>query len=137
MGPASGASDINDAGDIIGWAQNPSGYLVGVLWSVDTPNIAPTISITSPAQHSVYPLNATLTLTVSARDPDGSVTLVEYFANGASIGTVTQSDSTRNFAMRWRAATLGPVRFQAKATDDHGASTMSATVMIKVKSMSE
>ena len=30
----SGASDIDDAGNIIGWAQTPSGYLVGVLWSV-------------------------------------------------------------------------------------------------------
>jgi len=29
----SGASDIDEAGNIIGWAQTESGYLVGVLWS--------------------------------------------------------------------------------------------------------
>jgi len=32
----SGATDINAEGDIIGWAQSPSGFLVGVLWSTSS-----------------------------------------------------------------------------------------------------
>lgn len=130
----SGASGINDAGDIIGWAQKPSGYLVGVLWSNTTPNVAPTVSIMSPAPNSVYYVNNSLILTASAHDSDGSVRQVEYFANGASIGVVTASASTRNFGMKWRATRVGTVRFQAKATDDRDGSTMSVPVTIKVKS---
>jgi hypothetical protein len=46
----SGASDINEEGDIIGWAQNPSGYLVGVLWRTSSgPSPTPQPTATPPA----------------------------------------------------------------------------------------
>jgi hypothetical protein len=127
----SGASDIDDAGNIIGWAQAQSGYLVGVLWSTNTPNTPPTVSLTSPTSNSAYGLNRNILLKAVANDVDGRVRQVEFFVNGKSVG-VSRPISPQGFQMYWRASSTGSYRIEARATDNGGAATMSAPVTIKV-----
>ena len=130
----SGASDIDGAGNIIGWAQRPSGYLVGVLWSVATPYASPSISLVSPVAKRTYGTNTNVYLSASATDSDGSIAQVEFFVDGVSVGVVTQPDTRGRFGMNWRATGNGTHRVQARATDNQGATTMSHGVMIMVSS---
>jgi hypothetical protein len=128
----SGATDIDDAGNIVGWAQTESGYLVGVSWSVSTPNAAPTVALTNPTANGSYQANTVILLTVSAQDNDGSVTSVEYFVNGGSLGIISGGQGPGAFPKKWAPPAAGSYRIEAKATDDGGASTMSIPITIGV-----
>jgi len=60
----SGANDIDEAGNIIGWAQTPSGYMVSVWWRVVTPAMTP--AVVSRKLHSGAPFDLNLPLSGSA-----------------------------------------------------------------------
>jgi hypothetical protein len=128
----SGATDIDDAGNIIGWAQLQSGYLNAVLWSVVATNSPPTVSVTNPLPKSKHTTNELLTLVASAKDSDGNVSRVEFFVDGMSVGIASQRNAKGSFSVQWRPTQNGICRIQAKATDNGGATTMSQTVMIAV-----
>lgn len=85
------------------------------------PNQPPQVSLVAPTASSGL-VNAPVTVTASALDTDGSVTAVEFFANGVAIGKVT----ARPFQITWTPAAVGPVVLTAKATDNSDVSTTSA-----------
>ncbi|MCX7146243.1 MAG: Ig-like domain-containing protein, partial [Sulfuritalea sp.] len=64
-----------------------------------TSNLAPTVSLTAPANSAKYALPADITLTASAADieKNGVVTQVEFLANGQVVGSAT----TRPFSFVW------------------------------------
>jgi hypothetical protein len=128
----SGATDIDAAGNIVGFAQTESGYLVGVSWNVSTPNAAPAIAVTNPIPRGSYSMNTAMLLTVSAHDNDGTVATVEYLVNGGSLGVVPAGQSPGSFPKKWAPRAAGNYRIEARATDDRGASTLSAPVTISV-----
>jgi hypothetical protein len=66
----------------------------------------------------------------NASDSDGSVTVVEFFADGSLIGQATAAPWT----FVWMAPPVGPHVLTARATDDDGASTTSASRSITVTS---
>jgi hypothetical protein len=88
-------------------------------------NQPPTVSITSPANNSSFTEGASITITASASDPDGSVSQVQFFANGASIGI----DNTAPYSVNWTVP-LGTNTLTAVATDNQGASTTSSPVAV-------
>ena len=97
-------------------------------WTVDnggTSNSAPTVSISSPGDGSSFSQGSNITISASASDSDGSVASVEFFANGASLGT----DNAAPYEMSFSVAT-GSNDLYAIATDNEGASTTSATVSV-------
>jgi chitinase len=57
---------------------------------------------------------ATITLTATDSDPDGTVTKVEFFNNGASLGSTT----TTPYSFAWTPATPGFASLTAVATDN-------------------
>jgi uncharacterized protein (DUF1800 family) len=90
-------------------------------------NKPPTVAIATPANNAFFLGGATVELTANAKDPDGSVAKVEYFANGAKMGEAIEAP--------WRAAwtsVAGDYQLCAVATDDKGATTTSAMVAITV-----
>jgi len=88
-------------------------------------NQAPTVGITSPANGSSFTQGTQITISASAGDADGSVTGVEFFANGVSLGV----DNSSPYSMSWAVA-AGSTDLTARATDNEGASTTSSVVSV-------
>jgi subtilisin family serine protease len=90
-------------------------------------NQAPNVSITSPANNATFTAPANITINATATD-DGSIANVEFFANGAPIG----SDATSPYSINWNNVPGGTFALTAKATDNVGATKTSAPVQIAV-----
>jgi RHS repeat-associated protein len=67
-------------------------------------------------------------VSANAADADGTVTQVEFFANGSPIGT----DTTAPYGIEWANVAAGSYSLTARATDNLGAQTTSAAVPITV-----
>lgn len=104
-------------------------------------DLPPVVCIVRPENHACFWSPANITLTASASDPaGGSVSNVEFFANGASVGTVTNGQSVTNrgtvktyFTLEWNYVLTSNYVVTAVATDSDGESTTSAPVVITVK----
>ena len=94
------------------------------------PNIPPTINLTAPRNGDIFPSGTLITLAASAGDVDGVVTRVDFFANGAIVG----STATSPYTITWSSAIPGPYVLTADATDDDGAAQTSGAVNITLTS---
>ncbi|WPV67923.1 glycosyl hydrolase family 18 protein [Chitinophaga sp. LS1] len=94
----------------------------------NTGNKYPTVSITSPANNATFTAGATVSITATAADADGSVTKVEFYNGSTLLGTSTASPYTYS----WASVAAGTYSLTAKATDNSGAATTSSTVTITV-----
>ncbi len=96
--------------------------------SVTITNLAPSAVLTSPAPAALYTAPAEVRLAASAHDPDGSVALLEFFAGATKIG----EDATSPYETLWTDVPAGSYELTARATDESGASGLSAPVTILV-----
>ncbi|HLX59750.1 MAG TPA: Ig-like domain-containing protein [Planctomycetota bacterium] len=87
-----------------------------------TINTPPTVSLTAPANNAVFTAGANITVSASASDSDGSVAKVEFYAGAALIGTATSAP----YSVVWTNPAKGTYTLTAKATDNSGATTVSA-----------
>ncbi|MEZ8143365.1 chitinase [Enterovibrio norvegicus FF-454] len=90
-------------------------------------NQAPTTSLVSPTATDKITSGDVVALSAAAADTDGSVTKVEFFVDGASVG----SDTSSPYSVNWTAAE-GAHTITVKATDDKGAITESTTLSVTV-----
>lgn len=98
---------------------------VNVLFNADiTLPQPPTIAITSPTANQVFPAGSSVTLQVDARDPEGQITKVEFFANGNKIGEST----TAPYSFAVPNAPQGVYFVTARITDAQGLSVTSGSV---------
>lgn len=88
-------------------------------------NTPPSVTITQPSDGASFTQGTNITIAADASDPDGSVTQVEFFANGVSLGT----DNTSPYSISWTVP-LGSVTLTAEATDNEAASTLSTGVSV-------
>jgi hypothetical protein len=91
-------------------------------------NTPPTVSLTSPSSGATITLGESFTLSANAADSDGSVTSVQFFANGASVGV----DTTAPYSIVWTPAATGNYSLTAVATDDDTATTTSIPAPVSV-----
>lgn len=91
-------------------------------------NNAPTVSLTPPPS-STYQAPATIPLAASASDSDGTVSSVEFRANGTLVGTDTSSP----YSYSWTNVPAGSYSLTAVAVDDDGARTTSAAASVTVQ----
>ena len=94
----------------------------------DKVNHSPRVSMTAPAGGSTYSAPATISVAATARDNDGTVVNVDFYANGTLIG----SDTTSPYSISWSSVPAGTYTLTALGTDDMGATTTSAAVSITV-----
>lgn len=59
--------------------------------NVTVTDAAPTVTITNPAANATFQTPATFVVSASASDPDGTVTNVEFLANGAVMGNAVSA----------------------------------------------
>jgi len=89
-------------------------------------NNAPSVNITNPSNGTDYDNLASINISANASDSDGSVTSVEFFQNGNSIGI----DNTSPYSVNWTIPTWGSYNLTAVATDDDNANTTSSIIGI-------
>jgi hypothetical protein len=99
-----------------------SGSTAGAASQLPPLNLAPVVVLTAPATGSTYSSPATISLSATATDLDGTVALVEFYANGALIG----SDAASPYQFTWTNAPAGSYSLTAVARDDDAATTTSA-----------
>lgn len=91
-------------------------------------NQPPTVAITSPANNATFTEPAAITINANAVDADGSVSAVDFFRGAVLLGT----DATSPYSFTWNGAAAGTYLLTARATDNAGGSTTSATVAVTV-----
>ena len=91
-------------------------------------NLPPTVSIAAPLNGATVTVPPAVSVTATASDSDGTVSAVAFYANGSLIGTGTSSP----YFVSWNAPTAGNYSLTAVATDNVGASTTSAPVVVAV-----
>jgi regulation of enolase protein 1 (concanavalin A-like superfamily) len=82
----------------------------------DAPSAAPNITMITPADSSLFTLPTTITLAAQAADSDGSVTQVDFYANGEHIGTDETAANDWNFS--WNPTIPGVYAITARAIDN-------------------
>jgi hypothetical protein len=93
-------------------------------------NTPPSVSITAPANGASYTAPATIAITSSASDTNGSVAKVEFFNGSTKLG----EDTSAPYSFSWTNVAAGAYTLTARATDNQGASTTSSGVSITVES---
>lgn len=93
-----------------------------------TVNQLPTVSLTSPANGSIYTAPATVTLSASASDADGAISKVEFYNGMTKLGQSTESP----YSYTWSSVAAGSYSVTARAYDNAGASTSSTPVIVTV-----
>lgn len=91
-------------------------------------NRRPSASITSPANEAVFSIGSDITIEADASDPDGTITSIEFFQNGISIGT----DSSAPYNVVLANVAEGNYALTAIATDDGNTTGISTVVNIVV-----
>ena len=96
--------------------------------TVQAGNQAPNVSLTSPLANQSVTAPASVTLSATASDADGSVAKVEFFQGATLIGSATVPP----YSAVWSNVPVGSYSLTAKATDNLGATRSSAAVPITV-----
>ncbi|HLL16420.1 MAG TPA: Ig-like domain-containing protein [Pyrinomonadaceae bacterium] len=92
-------------------------------------NYLPTVSINSPREGEIFTPGSVITINTDAADADGTVSRVEFFAGDRKLGESTAAPHRFD----WRDAPVGGYTLTARATDNVGASAVSAPVRIEVR----
>lgn len=99
------------------------------VWTSDSPFnvvVAPqTVSITNPVNNASVAIGSTVTVAASATST-GTISKVEFFADGISIGESTTSPYT----VDWIPGTEGTIDLTAVVSDDTALTTTSTTVSV-------
>lgn len=95
-------------------------------------NQPPSVSLTSPAAGASFTAGSSITVSANASDTDGSVSKVEFFRGGTSLGI----DTSAPYSVTWANASAGSHTFKAVATDNNNAVTSSTTVSVTVTAAS-
>ncbi len=90
-------------------------------------NIPPTVNITAPLNGDLFTHPTIINILVDAIDPDGTISLVEFYINGVLVG----SDATSPYSFNWTSV-IGVANITARARDNNNAQTTSAGVLISV-----
>jgi Bacterial Ig domain len=88
----------------------------------------PTVSITAPSAGSILTVNSPITITASATSSTGTISQVQFFSNGSSIGTVTSPP----YSISYTPSSTGIYNFTATATDYANQTSTSSAVAVEV-----
>jgi hypothetical protein len=94
-------------------------------------NTKPTVALTSPHANETFTLPASIRIIASASDSDGSISKVEFYANGSLITT----ENSAPYDWTWSNVAAGTYVITAKAYDNNGTSTLSTGRTIRVESL--
>ena len=108
-----------------GLVSTPGEYTVEAI----TANAPPAVALAYPTNGAAFKAPANFTLTAVAGDQDGWISKLEFFRAGTSIGTVTTGAMGLTVANQ----PLGDAVYTVVATDNHGNSSTSAPVAVRIE----
>lgn len=88
----------------------------------------PTVSLTSPANNATFIPPATITLTATASDDNGTISRVDFYSGTMLIGSATENP----YSYVWQNVPAGNYVLTAVATDNENFATTSSPVNISV-----
>ncbi len=91
-------------------------------------NAPPVVNLTAPSPSTRYFAPATIPLTASASDPDGTIAKVEFLANGSVVGTAYGPP----YSIVWDRVAAGSYTLAARATDNIGTTSSSSPITVDV-----
>jgi hypothetical protein len=91
-------------------------------------NQAPQVSLTSPTTGATFSAPASISMVATASDPDGTVSVVEFYSGPYLLG----SDTTSPYTFTWPGIPSGTYSLTAVARDTAGAMTVSSERTITV-----
>ncbi|WP_029801775.1 Ig-like domain-containing protein, partial [Vibrio parahaemolyticus] len=109
--------------DVAGWCSSDATWAYepgeGLYWKdawtgLGACSTPPQVTITAPTDGQVVLAGSSNEITANASDSDGTVTQVEFFANNARLGVVTQAP----YSVTWNATLIGANQLKAVATDN-------------------
>jgi hypothetical protein len=103
-----------------------SGFDFDYFRVITATSAPPVVALTNIWPGQSFPLNMDLTLAALASDSDGSVAVVEFYANGSKIAQASMTP----FVARWRPTTPGTYTLTARAVDNVGVAGTSAPVTV-------
>jgi len=92
------------------------------------PNQSPVVSLTSPVNGSTYTAPASILLTATANDPDGTVIAVRFYRGTTLLNT----DNASPWTYLWIGVSSGTYQLYATAADNQGAVSTSTVVTVTV-----
>ncbi len=93
-----------------------------------SPNPAPIVSLTAPANESIFTAPSNVELTATASDPNGTISKVDFFEGNSLLF----SDTEAPYAYQWTNTPSGPHVVKARATDNEGSATFSDSIVFYV-----
>ncbi len=119
--------------EVVALARDSSGNVAAsttnILTVTAASSIAPSVTISPSTTNAAF--NRQVQLTANARDTDGTISSVQYFANATSIGTSGNVNS--NYQINWTPTQSGTFNLWAIATDSTGNTTVAPTVQVTVR----
>ena len=98
------------------------------LFDYNQSNNPPTVTLTAPANGTTYTEPATIAMSASASDIDGSISSVKFFQNGIQL----HQDNSSPYSYTWSGVVPGTYSITAVAEDNSGATTTSSAVSVTV-----
>jgi parallel beta-helix repeat protein len=96
--------------------------------TVSSTNTRPNVTLTAPANGSSFTAPASVRLTATASDPDGTIAKVEFYAGPALVAT----DTAAPYDVTWSSVPAGDYLITARAYDNGGAVRVSTESAIHV-----
>lgn len=96
--------------------------------ALPNPGNTPSVSITAPGDGSTFALNETVIISADASTPVGTVSSVEFFVGGSSIGVVSQPP----YAVDWTPTVEGIYTLSALVIDNFSNQSVSNNVTVAV-----
>ncbi|WP_089321212.1 DUF4082 domain-containing protein [Pontibacter ummariensis] len=139
-GPLTGLANGTDGGNgVYRYTSSPafpsssfqsSNYWVDVVFATEagSGNVAPAVSLTSPANNATFTAPATINIAANASDTDGTVSRVEFFQGTTKLG----EDLTSPYEYSWASVPAGSYQLTARATDNAGGAATSSVVNVTV-----
>ena len=89
-------------------------------------NTSPSVSITSPANRAMLSPGSNIVIDANATDADGTISQVDFYQGT----TLIASDNTSPYSITWNDVASASYVLSAKATDNNGAVTTSASIVV-------
>lgn len=110
-------------------ADGGQGQSASVSITVGAANQPPTVTLTSPSAGQSFAVNANVTLSANASDPEGRMGRVDFLVNDGAVGP---SDTSAPYSFVWRPTAAGTYRIAAVAYDAEHLSTRTADITVTV-----